>query len=272
MARRTVDIAGRQVTLLEEGSGEPLVYLHGYADVHGVAGEFQPFHSALAAAGYHVMSPAHPGCSGTSDLAEGYSPEDVVFHYLDLLDALGLKQFNLVGHCVGGWIAAEIAVRHPEKVKRLGLVGACGLFVTGEHIADIFMHSQPERGVDYSTLRHMLFSSADAPLGQRFYPDGRGNIDEEVRRYEMLRFGSYVGFKPPYFYNRFLVDRLRRASMPARMVWGAEDHMVPVTHAAAYAKGLPGAGDPLIVAGAGHAVHLEAPDATAAAIVEMLKK
>lgn len=272
MARKTVEVAGKQVVLLEEGSGEPLVYLHGYGDVHGVAGELQPFHSALASGGNRLIAPAHPGCSGSSDMAEGYTPEDVVFHYLEVFDALGLKQFNLAGHCVGGWIAAEIAVRHPEKVRRLALVGACGLFVSGEHIADIFMHSQPERGVDYSTLRHMLFSSADAPLAQRFYPDGRGNIDEEVRRYEMLRFGSYIGFKPPYFYNRFLVDRLRRAAMPACVVWGSQDHMVPVAHAHAYASGLSGAGAPVIVAGAGHAVHLEAPDAAAAAVLGLLKK
>ena len=60
--------------------------------------------------------------------------------------------FDLVGHCVGGWIAAELAVRHPERVRRLGLIGACGLFVPGAPIGDVFMHSQPERGVQLTTL------------------------------------------------------------------------------------------------------------------------
>ncbi|MGE3247378.1 MAG: alpha/beta fold hydrolase, partial [Beijerinckiaceae bacterium] len=148
---------------------------------------------------------------------------------------------------------------------------ASGLFVSNELIGDIFMHSQPERGVDYTTLRQMLFSAADSPLAQRFYPDGRGDIDEEVRRYQMLRFGSYIGFKPPYFYNRSLLSRLHRASMPALIVWGAEDHMVPVAHAHAYAKGLPGSGAALLVPGAGHAVHLESPDAVAKAFADFLK-
>ena len=70
-----------------------------------------------------------------------------MFHYLELLDALGLARFDLVGHCVGGWIAAELAVRHPERVARLVLIGACGLFVAGAPIGDVFMHAQPERGV-----------------------------------------------------------------------------------------------------------------------------
>ncbi|MCC2096368.1 MAG: alpha/beta hydrolase [Hyphomicrobiales bacterium] len=269
MTHKVVKVAGRDVALIEQGNGEPLVYLHGFADVHGVAGEFLPFHTALAE-NNKVIAPAHPGCNGSAELRGGHTPEDYVFHYLELFDALGLNEFNLVGHCLGGWIAAEIAVRHPEKVKRLGLIGASGLFVSGEHIGDIFMHSQPERGVDYTTLRHMLFTSSDAELAQRYYPDGRGDIDEEVRRYEMLRLGSFVGFRPPYFYNRSLVDRLHRARMPALVVWGGEDHMVPVAHAQAYAKGLPGSGGPVILLDTGHAAHMEAPEATGKAFASFL--
>src|SRR6185295_5029860 len=78
-----------------------------------------------------VIAPAHPGCAQSDELAEGYGIEDVIFHYLEVFDALGLESFDLVGHCVGGWIAAELAVRYPERVRRLGLIGACGLFVPG---------------------------------------------------------------------------------------------------------------------------------------------
>lgn len=271
MTRKIIKVAGRDVAVIEKGSGHPLVYLHGYADIHGVAEGLLPFHDLLAS-GNRLIAPAHPGCSGSSELTGSHSSEDYVFHYLELFDALGLEKFNLIGHCVGGWLAAEIAVRHPEKVNHLGLIGASGLFVSGERIGDIFMHSQPERGVDYTTLRHMLFSSSDAELALRYYPNGRGDIDEEVRRYEMLRFGSFVGFKPPYFYNRSLIDRLHRAAMPALVVWGSDDHMVPLAHAKEYASRLPGSGHPVIVPGAGHAVHLEAPDAAASAFADFLTK
>ena len=93
-----------------------------------------------------------------------------------------------------------------------------------------------------------------------YFPDIRGEIDVEVRRYEMLRFGSFTGFKPPYFYNRSLIERLYRAAMPACVIWGENDGMVPLAHAHAYAKGLPGSGGKAhVIAGAGHAVHLEEP-------------
>ena len=79
-----------------------------------------------------------------------------------MLDALALPRFDLVGHCAGGWIAAEIAVRHPERVARLVLIGASGLFVPGEPIGDVFMHAQPERGTDSSSLRALLFADPAA--------------------------------------------------------------------------------------------------------------
>ena len=262
-----LDVQGRKVAVLEGGRGDPLVYLHGFADVHGVAGDLQPFHRRLAEIA-RVTAPAHPGCAWSDDFVDAYGIDDVVFHYLEVFDALGLKHFDLVGHCVGGWIAAELAVRHPERVRRLALIGACGLFVPGEPIGDVFMHAQPERGVEYTTLRQLLFAGPDAPAGLRFFPDGRGDIEEEIRRYMMLRFGSYVGFKPPYFYNRALRGRLHRAAMPAAVIWGEADRMVPRAHGEAYVEGLAGAKELLLIQGAGHSTPLEAPDATANALID----
>ena len=100
----------------------------------------------------------------------------MVFHYLEVLDALKLTQFDLVGSCVGGWIAAELAVRHPEKIRKLVLIGASGLFVQGALIGDIFMNAQPEYGSSYATLREMLFSSAEHPMALEMFPDGKGEI------------------------------------------------------------------------------------------------
>ena len=72
--------------------------------------------------------------------------------------------------------------------------------------------------------------SPNGALATRWFPDGRGDLDEEVRRYQMLRFGSFVGFKPPYFYHRELRERLHRASMPSLVIWGGSDRMVPPAH------------------------------------------
>jgi pimeloyl-ACP methyl ester carboxylesterase len=47
MSAQTLDVRGRRVAVVETGRGDPLVYLHGFADVHGVAGDLLPFHQRL---------------------------------------------------------------------------------------------------------------------------------------------------------------------------------------------------------------------------------
>ena len=269
MTASPVDVNGRKVAVIERGEGAPLVYLHGFADVHGAAADFQPFHVKLAT-GARVIAPAHPGCAGSDELVDGHGVDDVLFHYLETFDALGLDRFDLVGHCVGGWFAAEFAVRHPDRVKTLSLIDACGLFIRGEPIGDVFMHAQPERGVDYKTLRRLLFLNADQTIAQTLFPDHRADLETEVRRYQMLRFGSFVGFRPPYFYNGSLQRRLYRAAMPSVVIWGADDHMVSLAHGRTYAQALPKCSGLVSIEEAGHAAVLESPERAAAAILELL--
>ena len=161
-------------------------------------------------------------------------------------------------------------MRHPERVARLALIGACGLFVPGEPIGDVFMHAQPERGTDLAPCATLLFAEPDGGLAKRWFPDGRGDLDEEVRRYQMLRFGSFMGFKPPYFYHRELRERLYRASMPSLVIWGEQDRMVPRGAWRGLCRwhvrtptGLE------VIAGAGHAVHLEQAERVADLIAEL---
>ena len=271
MSGRLLEVNRRKVWILENGAGPPLLYLHGFADVHSVKESWLPFHQRLAERA-RVIAPAHPGCARSDENPDIEAIEDVVFHYLEVIDALKLTQFDLIGACVGGWIAAEIAIRHPEKIRKLVLIGAAGLFVEGALIGDVFMMAQPERGSSYVGLRKLLFASADHPQALELFPDGMGEIEEELRRYQMLRFSSRVGFKPPYFYNRALSNRLHRISAPTLVIGGEHDAMVPRSHGETYARLIPGAGELKVIPKAGHSVQVEEADATARRIMEFLAR
>jgi pimeloyl-ACP methyl ester carboxylesterase len=269
LSGRNIDVNGRKVWVLEKGRGAPLLYLHGFADVHSVKENWLPFHERLAAHA-RLIAPAHPGCAQTDENKDIDAIEDVVFHYLEVLDALKLSQFDLVGNCVGGWIAAEIAACHPEKIRKLVLLGASGLFVEGALIGDVFMMAQPEYGSIYASLREMLFVSADQADALEMFPDGKGELEDEVRRYQMLRLSSRIGFKPPYFYNHSLTNRLHRISAPTLVIWGERDNFVPRSHGETYAERIPNA-KLTVIPGTGHSAHVEKPEETAKLVGEFLE-
>ncbi len=117
--------------LLRGGAGEPVLFLH----AAGGAGTWLPFHSQLADAGFEVIAPDHPGFGKSDEFPEAEAIDDLVFHYLDVLDALGLERPHVVGASFGGWIAAELAVYAPHRIGSLRLLSAAGLRLP-EHPVD----------------------------------------------------------------------------------------------------------------------------------------
>jgi pimeloyl-ACP methyl ester carboxylesterase len=253
-----------KIDIRETGKGEPLIYLHGFADIHAASVGWLPFHEELAKS-FRLIAPAHPGCAGSDEDESIENIDDVAFRYVEILDELKLDRVNLAGTCFGGWIAAELAVRHPERVNRLALIGASGLFIPGKPIGDLFWEIQSENMTEYRGLRRLMFARSDAPEALAMFPDGRTSMEVELSRYKAMRFCSRVGFSPPYFYNRKLQQRLARYKGPALIVWGESDHMVPVEHARAYQAALEGA-KLVLLPGCGHSPQVEHAKDTADAL------
>ena len=268
MTVRMVDVRGKKVEMLESGAGEPVLYLHDMWDLHTAQGGMFPFHEQLASK-FRLLAPAHPGCGESDSIKSIADIDDLAFHYLDVLDALGLQSAAIVGTGLGGWVATEIAVRNPERVSRLALVGAAGLQMPGAQIADIFMYSQHRDGGIMRDLRHLLFGDADSALANSIIPDGRTNIPDEVRRYKSLTLAGRVGWEPPYLHDRKLLDRLHRIAAPTLLIWGEQDRFVPLANGRAYEANLPKAALK-VLPGVGHSAILEAPEQCMALIAPFL--
>src|SRR4051812_42316510 len=149
-----------RVVLVRGGEGPPLVFLH------SLVGETRwlPFHQQLAES-FDVIAPAHPGFGATEGIERVDTMEDIVFHYLDVLEGLGLDRVHLVGVSLGGWIAAEIAVRYPERVARLVLADALGLELDGRTPPDVLSALS-----DPPALRRLLFSDPEGPMADVAVP------------------------------------------------------------------------------------------------------
>ena len=83
-----LEVSGGRVHLLRAGEGEPLLFLH----AAGGAGQWNEFLQAARARRFEVFAPDHPGFGGSDDLPEIEAMDDLVYHYLDLIDALGLER------------------------------------------------------------------------------------------------------------------------------------------------------------------------------------
>src|SRR3954468_13007612 len=138
----TVTVAGAAIRLFRGGlaSGQPVVFLHGAGGHTG----WMAFLDELAGH-FAVFAPEHPGFGKSDDPPWLDEIADLAYFHLDLLQALGLERVHLIGTSLGGWVAAEMAVRSTARLASLTLVGAVGITTaTGETIPDTFRMTDDE--------------------------------------------------------------------------------------------------------------------------------
>ena len=117
----------------EGENGPALVFLHGAG---GVTAE-DPFLNALAE-NHHVFAPLIPGYGDSEEAPEIRDMLDFTLHTWDVVEALGLKDPILVGHSMGGMIAAEMAAIAPNDLTRLALIAPAGLWDDNHPVVDMF--------------------------------------------------------------------------------------------------------------------------------------
>jgi pimeloyl-ACP methyl ester carboxylesterase len=235
-------LAGGRVHVLRGGAGQPLLFLH----AAGGAGTWLEFHQLLAR-GFEVIAPDHPGFGGSDDFPEAEAVDDLVFHYLDLMDELGLDRPHVVGASFGGWIAAELAVTAPHRIASLVLLSPAGLRLPDHPVADLFLMS-PEQLV--GTLYH------DPAIAARAFP-ASPDLDFVLAQYRDLTALARFGWAP-FLSNPKLERRLHRITVPTLVVAPSDDRLIPVAHARRYAELIPDA-RLTEIADCGHAMYFERP-------------
>jgi len=180
---------------------------------------------------FRVIVPTHPGFGNSGGFDQIETIEDMAFHYVELFDALGLEEINLGGISLGGWIAAEFAARWPERVRKLWIADAPGLWVEEEPLPDLFRYTR-----DPDKMRALLFHDINCTAAQLGFPE---KVDDEriMKAYQALTVLARFVWERPY--DPKLPARLHRVRCPVLLVWGAQDKLIPPSYGAAYKKHLP---------------------------------
>jgi pimeloyl-ACP methyl ester carboxylesterase len=254
MDLKTVQTPHVPVRYLEGGSGPNLVFLHGAG---GVTAE-DPFLAALAKT-HHVYAPLVPGYGDSEEAPEIRDMLDFTLHSWDVVEALGLTDPILVGHSMGGMIAAEMAAVQPNDVSRMALIAPAGLWDEEHPIADLFSTMPYE-------MPELLFH--DAVAGAAMMTAGRDVEDPGFLQQYLVTNARQLGMAGRILFpipERGLSQRLYRIKAKTVLVWGDSDRLIPPVYAHAFKKGVKGA-ELVSIPEAGHMVILEKPDAVAEAV------
>jgi pimeloyl-ACP methyl ester carboxylesterase len=242
---RRIDVNGVEVAVLEAGEGDALVFFHAEGTVTG-------FQSLLPLARrFRLIVPHHPGFGASADDPTLTRIEDLARHYHDVFDLLEIRDLSLVGHSLGGYLAATFAIDSSERVRRLVLAAPIGLRVPEHPTTDIF--AMPGRQV-------LAQLSADPSVFDGKVPDPR-TPEYLAESYREATSAARILWERPY--DPRLPRWLHRLTMPTLLLWGDADRMVPVEQLDVWADLVPGA-ERRVLGGVGHLLFDESADAVAA--------
>ncbi|MBX5437194.1 MAG: alpha/beta hydrolase [Alicyclobacillaceae bacterium] len=239
-------------SVLSAGHGHPVVFLH---DEWGLS--WNPFLSRLAEQ-FRVFAPQLPGTGESTGLEHIPDLWNLVLCYLDLFDALELESATVIGHSLGGMIAAELAVTDPSRVNRLVLLAPFGLYRDDCRIPDMFAMLPQE------IERRLIFDSESALAQQRLQKPTsvEEQVEQAIRRIQAQQAAAKFLWPIP---DHGLRTRIHRIQCPTLILWGANDRLIDPVYGADFQR-LIRRSQLQVIHNASHLLHLEQTDTVVDAI------
>jgi len=239
---KKIKVGELDIHYLTGGHGEPLVVIHGGGG--GAEGWLQNVTELCKR--YSIYVPDLPGFGRSQPIDGDHGMSEFVQFVEDFIHSLGLKRFHLVGHSIGGGIALDYALKFPHKIGKLVLVSSMCL---GKDIAlwvkilssTIFFRSLGIAAVAILKVIKWLVNLVYAPL--KFVnplPRAKLNLGKSIATLEEQA--------------TVVMNQLSELIMPTLLVWGANDSIVPVSHAYAAAELIPDC-QLHVFEGCGHSVY-----------------
>jgi pimeloyl-ACP methyl ester carboxylesterase len=274
-ALREVTVDGKRVAYLEEGSGEPVVLVHGYPQTHSAwrhqIGALAKTHRVIAIDWFGLGR-------SERDLGASARYEDEVARFGHVLDALGIERCNLFTHDYGGYVGLGFVLAQPQRVLRFAILNsrAHETFPRLEWWA---------RWWTVFASRHMHWVLSALSTREAV---NRNNLEPYVRAgcFDGALVTEYVGWmgtpEGMQRYYKFFADyelRARREhleaaaklAIPTAVIWGTDDPFCPVAIGRELAHAMPDAKLTEIPHGL-HFIMEHQPEPVTAALVELLAR
>jgi pimeloyl-ACP methyl ester carboxylesterase len=223
---RRVKIKGLDIHYFTGGRGNPLIIVHGGSD--GASAWVKNI--AVLSKRYTIYVPDMPGFGSSQSLEGDYSIPDMVEFVNSFAQSIGLRNFYIMGHSVGGGIALQYTLKYPQKIRKLVLVSSLCL---GREIAWwIRLFSIPMLCLAMGKAVMSLFKGIKYVA--RFF--GPWEMVEPVTK-TSVQIGSYIASLTEQ--TIVLLNQLPFIMVPTLVMWGAKDPIVPFAQAYAAAELIP---------------------------------
>jgi len=260
-------VDGTRLRYIDAGAGPAVLLIHGFgASMYSWRYAIGP----LAAAGYRVVAFDNRGFGFSDKPDSGYTNAAYAHVVVALLDSLRIPDAVLVGHSMGGEIAAEVALAHPERVRALALIDAAGTEVHWP----LLLRAARWRVVGgiASGLRGRAIT---ARILRGVYADPTKVTTQDVDQYYAPVAEPDYGRALQGVLRQFRFDALRgqlsAIQVPTLLLWGTDDRLIPPSVGRRMAAELPRAAF-VFVPRAGHAAPEEQPDAVNHLLLTFLKE
>lgn len=250
--RHEIELSHGVTKFLEAGHGEPVILLHGVPFWMG--GDYWERNISTLAEHFHIYAPDLVGWGDSDRLPIEYSFAYLADFVREFQDALGLSSSHIVGHSMGGWVAAVLAYESPNRVRTLTLVGAGGMAT--RTLASMREFEPPSEADILQNLKQTTrLSVAEAESeASRLYTRTQAEGALESYR-KILRH-----MNEPLHRSRYnLQRRLPHISCPTLIVWGTEDAINDISFGRQMQDAI--AGSSLVELPCGHYCPSELPDA-----------
>jgi pimeloyl-ACP methyl ester carboxylesterase len=253
-----VDCGGHMVTVLRGGTGRPVLILHDELGWPGWTSWCERM-----AGNFELIVPLQPGFGQSDRIRWIRSYRDLALFYCRLVRQMELDPIDVVGFSAGGYVAAEMAACSPQTVNRLGLVAPMGIKPQDDSIADFL-------AMTIGQHLSLTLERSDAPDASHIY--GGEMTPEQFELFADARAETARLGWEPFMYDPTLPFHLEAiGELPAQLIWGTKDKIVPRQCIDAYAAALPDAQVELLE-GVGHRPETEVPDQFVATLEAFLSE